>query len=111
MGGGTRTRFRHVTQMAKQDGKPCDAGEMSRTRSLQFYDSKPDDESDVLVTGILYDIEQNFEAVAGSFSFDHLVLTFISGMLIAVLVLGVTARVLRRNRSNAVVEAEGYAME
>ena len=71
---------------------------MVRSRELQFYDSKPEDDSDVLVTGILYDIESNFAAVAGSFSFDHLVLTFIGGMLIAVLGLGITARVLRRTR-------------
>lgn len=78
----------------------CGTALAERSRTLQFTSEKPyGGDDDVLVTGILYNIEKNFNVLKGKFRAEHLAMTFFSGVLVSLVSIGLVHRYIRRRRT------------
>ena len=75
----------------------CGTGQQVRARSLQVTVTKPE-EKDIMVTSILDELTFNLRKLEGKFSAEHILLTFVGGMLVSLALLVFVFNFVRRRR-------------
>lgn len=84
---------------------------MTRSRSLEFSSAEPSQKDDILVTGIMYNLE-NLIGLKKGYGSGHVLLTFIAGVTLTLAALGITTRFLHGSiRDQSVAVEEFHAIQ
>ncbi|CAD7936456.1 unnamed protein product [Amoebophrya sp. A120] len=78
----------------------CGTAETSRYRNLEYSSYEPWDQKDILVTGILAELEKTLSPPGAEYSIKHLLGCFFAGMVACIVGLGFLTGVFRRRQND-----------